>query len=66
LENENTYEVNASQGYVRGSLGISLMENAFKGTHDASEALNACSQFLQYNDHIAFTNNACDSSGYIM
>jgi hypothetical protein len=66
LGDEKTYEVNTSQRYVRGSHNISVMENAFKGTHDTSEALNACSQLLQHNDHIAFINNACDSRGYII
>jgi len=39
-----------------------MTENAFKGTHDTSEALDACSQLLQYNDHIAFINDTRDLS----
>ena len=59
------YQVNACQRYVWGTLRICLMENAFKGTHDASEAFNSCSKLLQHNDHIALMNTARDLGGYI-
>jgi hypothetical protein len=66
LRKQKSYQVDASQRYIRGSLRTCRMKNAIKGTHDASEAINACPQLLQHNDNIAIINIVRNLSGCII